>query len=135
MDLVYSKELLDILVENARRILYAGFGIGPTESTLFEIVGLLGEEPALKNYFLEKVGHTFAMRDASGAEPGTVPEELVELVAHEFRWPELQALADKRIETVFRGDASLALGDIARRITAAYDDDWEDREFYERYRR
>jgi hypothetical protein len=63
-----------------------------------------------------------------------VPMELIELVAHELRWRELAELASLRIEQKFHGDASLAIGDVARRIFEAFKDEWPDREFYQHYK-
>ena len=134
MDVASAKKLLDILIENALRILSAGFGVDSAESSFFDIVGLLRREIALKGYFLEKVHTMFSMPDPGRLDAGMVPKEIIELVAHELRWNELRDLADKRIEDYFRGDAARAIGDIAHNIAAAYDDNWADREFYESYR-
>lgn len=134
MDANFSQKLLDVLIENALRILAAGFGVNWAESSFFDIVRLLQKEEVLKEYFLERVRTTFAMSSPGSLDPGTVPTELIELVAHEFRWPELQVLAQQRINTVFGGDAMLAIGDVAHRLQEAYKDDWQDREFYEHYR-
>jgi hypothetical protein len=120
MDPEYSKILLDILVDNARRILAAHFGVDRAESTFFDIIGLLREDQSvedqpLKAYFLARVRKSLESHPY-GLDEGDVPMELIELTAHELRWPEFKALSQKR------------------RILEAYDDHWRDREFYRRYR-
>lgn len=134
MDISFATKLLDVLVENALRILAAGFGVNWAESSFFDVVRLLKQQEDLKGHFLERVRATFAMRAPGRLDPGTVPIELIEVVAHELRWPELQKLAHERIEKFFSGDTMLAVGDIAHRLPEAYEDDWQDREFYVRYR-
>src|SRR6478752_2465137 len=133
MDAHFARKLLDVLIENSRRILAAGFGVNWAESSFFDTVRLLRQEDSTKSHFLERVRSTFAMPAPGGLDPGVVPTELIELVAHELRWPELRELAVERINTHFHGDATLAVGDIARRLPDAYEDRWQDREFYERY--
>lgn len=134
MEPAVANTLLDTLIENSLQILRAGFGMNWVESTFFDIILLLRQENALKAPFLEKVRATFAKRDPGSLDVGTVPRELIELVAHELRWRELQELANKRIEQFFGGDTRLAVGDVAHSISKAYDDNWRDREFYQRYR-
>lgn len=133
MDSVNAKILLDIHIENAIRILSAGFGVNHAEATFFDTIQLLREESVLKQYFLERVEETFAMPDVGRLDSGMVPGDLIELVAHELRWTELLGLASKRIENFFKGNASLAVGDIAHNIAKAYSDDWENQEFYRHY--
>jgi hypothetical protein len=133
MDINLAIRLLDVLVENALRILSAGFGVNRAESSFFDVVRLLRAEPRLKEHFLQKVAATFALRAPGQLASGTVPIELIELVAHELRWPELLELAKVRVDKFFGGDTALAVGDIADRLSYAYGDNWQDREFYERY--
>jgi hypothetical protein len=135
MDAEFAQKLLDILIDNSRRLLSAGFGVNWTESSFFDAVRLLREETCLKDYFLDKVRFTFASAEPGNLMPGAIPVELIELVAHELRWPELQVLANERLKDRFGGDIALASGDIALRLSDAYQDDWQDREFYEHYRR
>jgi hypothetical protein len=134
MDTEVAQKLLDVLTDNALRILAAGFGLNWAESTFFDVVRLLREEEALKYYFLDRVRSTLAARSPEALEPGTIPTELIELIAHEFRWPELLQIADHRINKFFRGDAAFAVADVATHIRDAFDDNWEDRVFYERYK-
>lgn len=134
MDTRFAIRLLDVLIENATRIMAAGFGVNWAESSFFDVVRLLREEENLKSYFLERVQAAFAMRAPGRLDPGTVPIELVELVTHELRWPELLELARERIDNFFGGDEALAVGDITHRLSEAYKDDWQDREFYRHYR-
>jgi hypothetical protein len=133
MDAKFSRRLLCLLVENSVRILSSGFGVNRAESTFFEVIQLLREEPSLREYFLEMIGRTLEKRDASGLDSGDVPRELIELVAHELRWPELYSMAERRLIKYFHSDASLAVGDIASSLPLAYEESWPDREFYERY--
>ncbi|MBT2747536.1 MULTISPECIES: hypothetical protein [unclassified Lysobacter] len=133
MDDTLAKDLFDTLVENSSRVLAKGYGIGWAESSLFEVVRLLRQEESLKSYFLERVSSEFSRR-APGVKSTELSTELIELVAHELRWMELLQLAQIRIETVFQGDSVRAVGDISARLASAYDDQWEDREFYKRYR-
>lgn len=133
MDVESSRKLLEILIDNASRILRAQFGVDRAEATFFDIIELLREEPALREGFLVMVHKTLERRDPSGLGEGDVPRELTELAAHELRWPEFQTLAGERLQRVFRGDAALAINDVAHSIGETYRDDWEDREFYRRY--
>lgn len=133
MDAEFSRRLLSLLIENSVRILSAGFGIDRVEATFFEVVQLLREELGLREFFLEVAEKTLEKRDASGLDSGDVPRELMELIAHELRWPELKVMAKHRVDRFFHGDDLLAVGDIASSILLAYDDNWPDREFYKRY--
>lgn len=132
MDTAAAKQLLEILIENCRRILLH-FGIGQAESTMFEVIELLRSEPELKVYFLEKVEFTFEERGGWGLEQGCVPRELIELAAHELQWGEFHSIAEKRLYRFFHGDRSLAASDIAIAISDAFRPEWEDRMFYRRY--
>ncbi|MBK1654276.1 hypothetical protein [Allochromatium vinosum] len=134
MDCALARKLLDILIDNGTQILRAGFGLNWAEASFFDVIRLLREESSLKGYFLDRVGTTFATPEPGRLDSGTVPSELIELVAHELRWSELQVMAQRRIADVFGGDAALAIGDFAHSLVAAYEDDWRDREFYLRYR-
>jgi hypothetical protein len=93
----------------------------------YDSVGRLHDE--------EHVGLLPWPRAPGRLDAGTVPIELIELVAHETRWPELQELAQQRIDKFFGGDATLAVGDVAHRLSEAYDDNWQDRDFYQHYNR
>jgi hypothetical protein len=134
MDASFATRLLDILIENSARILRAGFGVNHAEETFFEVIRLLQNERAVLPHLLDKIRDTLETRDPGLLEPGMVPQELIELIAHEFRWKELEVLAQKRIGRYFGGDASLAVGDVAHGISEALLDDWQDRELYSHYR-
>src|SRR3569623_1901010 len=110
MDTTFATKLLDVFIENALRILEAGFGVNKAESSFFDVIQLLRQEASLKKNFLERLRKTFSVRAPEQLEPGTIPVELVELVAHELRWPELLKLAQERIDKVYGGDAALAVG-------------------------
>ncbi len=133
MDIRYAKQLLIILVENVTRLLNAGFGVNHAESSLFQVVGLLQEEPDLKEVFLERVQFTLNAKDPRSCDEGMVPVELIELVTHELKWPELKSIADARIRDKFDSDSLRAVGDVSIKIYDAFNDDWEDREFYAYY--
>jgi hypothetical protein len=133
IDFEAQKLLLKVLVGNAKRILEARFGVNAAETTFFEVVDMIGAEEKLKEVFLGMAGQTFTQPDGWGHSEDSAPLELIELVAHEFRWQEIIDLADKRVAQHFKGDRTLAIGDIAMRIRKAFNDDWEDREFYARY--
>ncbi len=133
MNVEFARALLDILLENALRILRAGFGVNQVESVFFEILDLLRTHLDLKTYFLEKVAVTLALPDSGGLEVGLIPRELIELAAHELQWEELRQLAYKRVHDVFRGDSELAVSDVSQAILEAFNADWPDREFYKRY--
>ena len=133
MDEKFGITLLETLIDNSLRILAAGFGVNWAESSFFDVVRLLQQEEFLKKHFLKRVRTTFAMSAPAQLESGAVPIELIELVAHELRWPELLELAQQRIDLIFGGDSVLAISDIAARLPEAYDDSWKDREFYQKY--
>lgn len=132
MDLLESSQLRDILIENCVHILAADFGVNSAETAFFEVVRVLEEEPELRISFISKV-RCALFRSSDRLDPGSLPIELIELVAQEMRWPELLQIADDCIQSFFRGDRALAVSDIASRIPAAFRGDWEGREFYRRY--
>ena len=127
--------IFDAQVENSIRILQLGFGINDVEVIFFDIIRLLRQENCLKEYLLKKIENTLNMPDPGCLEIGMVPKELIELIAHEFRWDELQLMANKRIKCSFYGDISFAAGDIACGIIEANNDNWQYREFYNHYRK
>jgi hypothetical protein len=129
-----STKLLDILVENCRRIFASGFGIDHAECSMFQVVELLREETVLRAFFLRKVEITFEKSDPYGLDDGSVPRELIELIVHEFRWPEFQTLAKERLLKLFKNNTSMARSDMSMTISNAYRDDWEDKEFYRKYK-
>ena len=133
MNQEYSTRLLDLLIENGRRILGAGFGLNYAEGSLFDVINFLRQEGDLKDHFLQRAKAAFALREPNGLEPGSVPTELIELVAHELRWPEFRELSQERVNKFFGGDLRLARGDLAAHVLDAYSDDWKDRIFYKRY--
>lgn len=133
MDEKFSRDLLDTLIENSSRVLVLGCGVGWAESAFFDVIKLLKQEQRLKKHFLKRVSAEFSL-PAPGITPSGISTELIELVAHELKWPELLELAQQRIDTIFKGDKALAIGDVATRLASAYEDQWQDREFYERYR-
>lgn len=134
MNSLASSRLFDILIENCLRIMAAGFGVNSAEAAFFEVVRVLKEKSELRRVFISKVRCALSLRSPERLDPGSLPIELIELVAHEMRWPELLHIADDRMESFFSGDRALAVNDIASRIPAAFRDDWEDREFYRNYR-
>jgi cell division FtsZ-interacting protein ZapD len=109
------------------------YGIETVEGTLFEIVDMLRENPNLKAQFLEMVEQTFSKRWPYALGENGVPAELIELTTHELKWPEFEVLANKRIQEFFGEDEILAINDVAHKVKEAYAEDWEDREFFERY--
>jgi hypothetical protein len=138
VDIKFGIRLLDVLVENCSRILSQGFGVNWAESAFFDVIRLLRQNDELKDYFLLKVQATFALRTPEILTPeiltpNTVPIELIELVAYEFRWPQILELAYVRIDSFFNGNESLAANDIEHRLTRAYEDNWPNKIFYERY--
>lgn len=133
MDTKAAQELLKILVENSARILRANYGVDRAEASLFAVIDLLRERQDMKGEFLMMLQNTLHKRDPCGLGKDDVPRELIELATHELRWPEFRALAEMRIQNVFGGDSMLTNGDVAQGIIKAYDNDWEDREFYGRY--
>lgn len=135
MEYEHARRLLDILIENANRIAAAGFGVDRLEPTFFQIVDLMRECAELKADFLSGVEQAMSHYDAGALVSSTPSRELIELVAHEFRWVEILQCAEYRVINRFSGDRSLAIGDIAMSVVDSYDDRWADREFYLRYKR
>lgn len=133
MDRESSKELFEILVDNSKRVLRAGFGLNQVESTFFDIIELLQNNSSLKEDFLASARISMEARDPGVLDAGILPKELIELVAHEMRWTEIRSLAEMRLQSMFSGKRELAAGDIALSVMDAFDDDWPDREFYRRY--
>lgn len=133
MDLSAAQQLVTIYVDNARRVLRAHFGVDRAESSFFDVIELLREEPNLTPFFIHAVRDSFIQHDPRSLEEWVLPRELVELAAHELRWPEFAEIARERIELLYKGDESLAASDPAMAVLAAYDPAWEDRQFYRRY--
>lgn len=133
MDYDSQKKLLDIMIENSARILRADFGVNSAEASFFSVVALLKGNPELKIYFISRCEHTFKLIEPSSLDEGVVPQELIELVAHEMRWEEIKNLSERRVCELFNGDWERACGDISRRIIDAFSDEWKDREFYKKY--
>ncbi|MFW5444326.1 MAG: hypothetical protein ACKE51_08485 [Methylococcaceae bacterium] len=123
-------ELLGILVENSARILRAGFGVNYAESTFFSIIDLLRNDSNLKSNFLSRVETALNQPDPGLLNEGIIPQELIELVAHEMRWNEIKVLAEKRVQTFFHGNWSFAISDISQKIIDARSDSWPDQDFY-----
>lgn len=124
---------LETAISDLSSTLNEGYGIETTEDALFAIVDMIRDDEKLKDQFLKMVENSFKNRNTYGSFEGGVPLELVELATHELKWPEFAILADKRIQNLFGGDESLAIGDASFRVKEAYADDWEDREFFQRY--
>ncbi len=120
-------------ISDVSNTLNEGYGIETTEDALFQIIEMLRGNQALKKQFLAMVERSFMNRSPSGLTENGVPRELVELATHELKWPEFAILADKRILDLFGGDESLAISDVSYGVKQAYADDWEDREFFQRY--
>lgn len=124
---------LAVAISDLSNALNEGYGIETTEDALFEIVEMLRENESLKAQFLAMVERSFMSRSPSGLSENGVPRELIELATHELKWPEFAILADKRIQDLFGGDEGLAISDVSHGVKQAYADDWEDREFFQRY--
>lgn len=133
MDRSKARELLDILLENSRRILRAGFGLRSVESTFFDVIGLLRDQPELGAHFIVLVRNTLLLPDPGLLDDRMVPRELIELASHELRWSELAELANQRVRDRFGGDLGAARGDVACSMLEAFRDDWPDRIFYRHY--
>jgi len=130
MDTEKAEELLSILIENSARILRAGFGVNYAESTFFSVIDLLRKNNKLKNIFLDRVERALIEADPGLLNEGVLPQELIELVAHEMRWNEMKVIAEKRVQSFFRGDWSFAISDISQKIIDAQSENWPDQEFY-----
>lgn len=124
---------LEAAISDLSKTLNEGFGIETTEDALFKIIDMLRSDHDRKAQFLKMVQQSFMNRDPSGLYENGVPRELVELATHELRWPEFANLADNRVHLLFGGDERLAISDVSQGVKRAYADDWEDREFFQRY--
>jgi len=123
----YAVKLLDIYIENAVRIFRGGFGCDRAENAMFATVELLREEKSLRPEFLRRVGITLTKADVWETGSNGVPLELVELAIHELRWPEFRQLIEVRRSLFPLDSRHLSL-------LAAFDRDWIDRDYYQRYR-
>lgn len=121
------------LISDLSNTFKEGYGIEVTEDALFKIIDMIRVDQERKVEFLDMVERSFMERDPSGLCKNGIPRELVELATHELRWPEFATLADKRLHSIFGGDEQLAASDVSQGIKRAYADDWEDREFFQRY--
>ncbi|TWF49771.1 hypothetical protein [Neorhizobium alkalisoli] len=120
-------KLLDIYIENAVRIFGGGFGCDRAENEMFATVDLLREKESLRPEFLRRVSATLTRADVWETGSGDVPLELVELAIHELRWPEFRQLIELRRSLFPLDTKHLSL-------VGAFDPDWIDREYYQRYR-
>ena len=134
MDLEAARSRLGFLTANAVAIVGADLGLGVAGDVFFKIVDLIREHPGLRQDAIENIARVMGKRDPALLEDALFPPELVELLAHEFAWPEFAQLCDRRIAEILYGDPSFAIGDLAGRVREALAPDWEDREFYGRYR-
>lgn len=125
--------VLETAISDLSKTLGEGYGIETTEDALFEIIDMIRSDPVQKARFLSMVEQSFANRDPSGLFENGVPRELVELATHELKWPEFAIIADKRIRDLFAGNEGLAISDVSNGVKQAYADDWEDREFFQKY--
>lgn len=126
-------QLLDVYINNSSRILSIGFGVNYAEADFFSVIRLLIERPELRNIFVNYVERALQMADPGLLGDSALPQELIELVAHELRWQEIKELADRRVTEMFGGDLDRARGDISHKIYSALSNDWEDREYYSHY--
>jgi hypothetical protein len=133
MNIEYAERLLDIYIQNVTRILDSKFGVDRAENAMFDAISLLRDYSELRPVFLKKVADTFAIRSRDNFDYNTIPEEFIELCAHELRWAEILELAKDRVKAFFHGDVTLAAGDVSCSIRDAYNDDWMDRMFYKHY--
>jgi hypothetical protein len=133
MQIEFSRRLLLLLIENVARLLRNRFGVNHAEGSMFEVVDLLKDAPELKSFYLGVLRKTLMNPDPSGYDDGEVPVELNELICHEMKWSELEALAEFRIESRFGGSRSTAISDVSMDMLRALDPNWENREFYRRY--
>lgn len=128
-----AMDTFDRLVSESMEMLKRGFGINYVESSFFEIVGLIDSSTAVRHEFLLRSKSLLGASDPGRIVEKSVPTELLELVAHELKMKELYAMAENRLNQKFSGDRKRASGDISLRLLAAFDSDWEDREFYRSY--
>lgn len=124
---------LEAAISDLKNTLNDGFGIETIEDALFKVIDMLRNDQDCKARFLDMVEQSFMNRDPSGLFENGVPRELVELATHELRWTEFENLADKRVRLLFGGDERLAISDVSQGVKRAYADDWEDREFFQKY--
>jgi hypothetical protein len=133
MDLDCARKQLRLLTTNAVSIVRAGFGLNEAEPVFFAIVDLVRDHPGLRPDVVADVALVFGKREPGLVGDGLFPPDLVELLAHEFAWPEFAALCDKRIAELLYADPSFAGGDLAGSVREALEPDWQDRDFYRRY--
>ena len=126
MDTQYARKLLDIYIENTWRIFHGRFGCDRAETAMFAAIDFVREEEGLRPYFLQRVRETLSDSDGWGAGAGGMPRELILLAIHELRWPEFHQLIEMR-RAQFPHDL------LFHSLLAAFEPDWEDREFYQHY--
>ncbi len=129
-----SEKLIIEIINFSRRILLQGYGVNSVEFCFFEVIEIVRSNKDLQKFLLKKIKHSFDSKDFDAIPEGSVPAELIELIAHELRWEELKHLSVERIVSVFHGDRSKAINDVSIKVIDAFSDNWADREFYKKYR-
>lgn len=131
-----AKEYTELLLDHAFQIFSKQYGVNYAEHVFIEIVRVIRDTPSLKAHFLAMIEKTLSVDDVylyylKERPENFVSGELIEFLAHIFRWSEFSDLAQKRKARRFGKDLDpRRSSDIADGIIDALSDDWADREFY-----
>ncbi|NOU23504.1 MAG: hypothetical protein HOO93_17290 [Methyloglobulus sp.] len=131
-----AKKYIDVLLDNVFHIFSQQFGVNHAEHVFIEIVKIIQDHPSLKAHLLTLIENTLNVDDVylyylKERPKNFVTGELIEYLAHAFRWTELLDLAQKRKIRRFGQDADPERSsDIADGIIEALSDDWADKDFY-----
>lgn len=112
-------ELCGVLINNAANIISHGFGVEFCLCDINHIVEIVGNNPNLKEVFIDIISKTLRNRDPSGLAAGEIPREISTLLAYQFRWTEIRNLALERIDKIFKGSFELARGDVSYSLLLA----------------
>ena len=128
-----NPDLLDDLVAYTNHLLMNCVGAESTGPLFFVISKLAQSDPACKARLLEIAATTLADPELGNLRAGVMSRELIEFLAHVFRWPELLAFAELRVRSRFHGDWGLAAGDASSGVREAMRDAWEDWDLYQKF--
>lgn len=139
MDTEYTQAYVDMLLDYQFDVLYTRncWGVNHAEFIFVRTLVFLDVHPELRSWLMGQIESTlfrnseldnFVKRPA-----GFVPEDFIYFLVHATRWPEFETLAERLSKDpidVWRNNPYKRSSVLLRE---ALQDDWEDRDFYERF--
>lgn len=110
------------LARHAENVLGERFDFVAAEPIFDDVLRVVTQEPDRRGVFCRLLVELLRSNAA--------PPELVAYCAHALRWPELKAAIEKSISSTH--DRRMLF--VLRNILDAFDDDWDQRDIYRRWR-